>query len=93
MSFLSAWTRAAGMSTDKWMQLPVRTVPVTALTPTQQISAELWHARRPNEVTCRDPYPHIVRIGAVLYLEDGHHRWARARRDHADTIQARILEL
>lgn len=93
MSFLGALTSAAGMSTAKWMELPVLEVCVAQLTPTQQVSDDLWHTRRPNEVACGDPYLHAVRIGGVLYIEDGHHRWARARRDHEWYILARVLEL
>lgn len=93
MSFLAAHTRAAGMTTSKWMELPPTVLIVVALTPTQYIADDLWPGRLPCPVACADPLIHVVRLGGVLYIEDGHHRWARARRDHDWTIQGRLLEL
>lgn len=81
------------MSTAKWMELPVQSVATTALTPTQDVEVDLWDERRPCLVACADPYVHVVRLGAVMYIEDGHHRVARARRDHEWTILARVLQL
>lgn len=91
MSFLQAHTMAMGMSTAKWMALPVQMLPVAALTPTQDVAGELWQQRRPNPVACADECVHVVQLGRALYLEDGHHRWARARRDHVELIAARLL--
>lgn len=93
MSFLTRHTQALGMSTAKWMELPVQLVDVAILTPTQGAEVDLWPERRPNEVACRDPYIHVVQLGRVLYVEDGAHRVARARRDHEWRIEARILQL
>lgn len=93
MSFLTAHTQAAGMSTAKWMALPAQWVDVARLTPTQDVAVDLWPHRRPMDAACRDPYIHVVQLGSVLYLEDGHHRVARARRDHDWTILARVLVL
>lgn len=81
------------MSTAKWMTLPARWVDVARLTPTQGVAADLWHQRRPMDVACADPHVHVVRVGSVYYIEDGHHRVARARRDHEWQILARVLEL
>lgn len=92
MSFLTTYTMAAGMSTAGWMALPPRWMEVVRLTPTQDVAADLWHQRRPTEVACADPYVHVVRLGSVFYIEDGHHRVARARRDHEWEILARVLE-
>lgn len=93
MSFLGPLTQAAGMSTAKWMELPARLVDVSCITPTQQVSGDLWHEPRRSEVTCRDPWVHIVKVGSVFYLEDGHHRWARARRLRDAKMWARVLEV
>lgn len=93
MSFLTTYTRAAGMSTAKWMALPPQWVDVARLTPTQDVEPDLWHERRPTEIACADPYVHVVRLGAAYYIEDGHHRVARARRGHEWQILARVLEL
>jgi hypothetical protein len=91
MSFLATYTRAAGMSTAKWMELPVQSVVVCALTPTQDVETDLWLDRRPTKVACADPYIHVVQLGGCLYIDDGHHRVARARRDHEWQIFARVL--
>lgn len=93
MSFLTTYTRAAGMSTAAWMALPAQWVDVARLTPTQDVEADLWPRRRPAPAACRDPYIHVVQLGSVMYLEDGHHRVARARRDHEWQIPARVLVL
>lgn len=79
------------MSTAKWMTMPPHRVDVARLTPTQDVAIDLWPDRRPMDVACRDPYVHVVQLGSVLYLEDGHHRVARARRNHDWTILARVL--
>jgi hypothetical protein len=93
MSFLTTYTMAADMSTSKWMTLPIQWVDVARLTPTQDVEADLWSSRRPMEAACRDPHVHVVQLGSVMYLEDGHHRVARARRDHEWQILARVLVL
>lgn len=79
------------MSTAKWMELPAQSVAVCALTPTQYVEADLWLERRPTKVACADPCIHVVQLGSCLYVEDGHHRVARARRDHVWQILARVL--
>lgn len=93
MSFLNDLTLAAGMNTATWMELPAQALPVAALTPTQWVDDELWPAPVSNEVSCADPYIHVVRLGSALYVEDGHHRLARALRDHEWTIWGRVLDL
>lgn len=81
------------MTTARWMQLAVQLVDVAALTPTQEVELDLWREREPTEVACVDPYVHVVQMGHALYVEDGHHRVARARRDHEWQILARVLRL
>lgn len=81
------------MTTAKWMEIPPRYVDVAQLMPTQATAEDLWHERRPMEVACRDPYVHVVQLGSVMAIEDGHHRVARARRDHEWQILARVLQL
>lgn len=90
--FLDSATRAMGMTTAKWMQLPVHELAVSSLTPTQSI-LNLLPAHEPNATTCADPCIHVLRLGAALYVQDGHHRLARAQRAHQWTIQARVLDV
>lgn len=92
-SFLAPYTQSVGMTTAAWMRLPIQPLPVKALTPTQELRGELWPTRRPSPAACADPYIHVVRLGGALYVEDGHHRLARARRDRLDVILARLLDL
>ncbi len=93
MSFLTPYTQAAGMTTAAWMQLPVRLLPLVSLTPTQGIHGELWAERRPMPAACADPYIHVVQLGGAFYVEDGHHRLARARRARQTLIEARLLTI
>lgn len=93
MSFVNDWTVAVGMTTAKWMELPARELPVASLTPTQWVVGELSVTPASNEISCADPYIHVVRLGGALYVEDGHHRLARAQRDHHWTIWGRVLDV
>lgn len=90
--FLDSLTAAMGMTTERWMQLPVHELAIASLTPTQS-TTNLVLAHAPNEVTCADPYIHVLRLGGAHYVQDGHHRLAMARRAHHWTIQARVLDL
>lgn len=90
--FLDSLTAAMGMTTERWMQLPVHELAVASLTPTQS-TTNLRPGHGPNEATCADPYIHVLRLGGALYIQDGHHRLARARGAHQSTIQARVLDL
>lgn len=90
--FLDSLTAAMGMTTERWMQLPVHELPIASLTPTQS-TTNLLPAHAPNEITCADPHIHVLRLGGVLYVQDGHHRLAMARRAHHWTIQARVLDV
>lgn len=91
MSFLTALTR--GMTTERWMRIPASMVPVDSLVPTQTVAADLWVTRRQHPAACADPLIHVVAIGDVLFVEDGHHRLARARRDGLKHVHARVLHV
>lgn len=90
--FLDSLTRAMGMTTERWMQLPLHELAVTSLTPTQS-TTNMLPAHEPTEATCADPYIHVLRLGGAMYVQDGHHRLARARQAHQWTVQARVLDL
>ena len=89
--FLTRLTRRAGMTTAQWMRLPAQQLPVNALVPTQQVHGEIWPQRRPMPTACADECVHVVKVGAVLYVQDGHHRLARARKAHQQFIAGRVF--
>lgn len=77
-----------GMTTARWMTVPIVEVPVADLVPVQDhltLSA-LLHGG-----DSRDPFPHVVSHGGRMYLEDGHHRYARAVLRAVPTLFARLL--
>lgn len=91
MRFLQRYT--AHMTTQRWMALPACTVAVEDMRPTQAVHEPLWPERRPDPAACADPLIHVVRLDGVLWVQDGHHRLARARRRGDASVQARILEV
>jgi hypothetical protein len=84
-------TRALGMTTAAWMSLPGVLLEVASLVATQTIEPDLWPEPRPNPIASGDSLPHVVQLGGVPYIEDGHHRWARARRRGDLWIACRLL--
>ena len=88
---IGAITRGLGMSTARWMALPAVMLEVAELRPTQDVELGLWLAHRRSQTRCADPCVHAVRLAGVTYLEDGHHRWARARLRGDRLIAGRLL--
>jgi hypothetical protein len=90
---LSVLTSALGMSTARWAEFPAELVPVASLTPTQTAEPDLWSHARGNTTASGDPCVHVVDLAGVRYLQDGHHRLARAVRDGQTVIAARVLRV
>lgn len=81
-----------GMTTQKWLHIPTHTVTIADLTATQP--GLLLHALNEERTPVGgDPTPHVIQWHGNLYLEDGHHRAARALLNGCKTIEARILNL
>lgn len=88
---------STGMTSAKWLDVPVETVAIADLIATQD--GVYFHALV--EATdspdggiasfCGDPLPHVIDWRGGLYLEDGHHRVVRARLAGQSTVQARRL--
>lgn len=78
-----------GLTTRLWIDtVPARPVNLDDIIPTQRhldLNALI------NEPHTVDPHPHIVQWQGVLYLEDGHHRYARAKVRGEDSIVARVF--
>jgi hypothetical protein len=81
----------AGMNTTLWMRLPVASFVIAELVPTQDIDGELWPEWDVTRASCRDPYVHVIGCGGRLWLEDGHHRRARALARGRTLIDGRYL--
>lgn len=81
-----------GMTSAKWRNVPSQTVFIADLTATQPgvLFAGLIEDREPEG---GDPYPHVVKWGGRLYLEDGHHRVMRAALRGDFTVTVRVIEV
>jgi hypothetical protein len=84
---LAAITEALGMSTAAWLELPVELVDPASLTPTQATDL-LWDRL---SSASGDPCLHVVELAGVRYLQDGHHRRAKALLRGETQIAARVL--
>lgn len=78
---------ATGLNILDWMRLPVLRVPVDAVLPTQEVG-EL-HAGPANGFG--DPVSHVVVVDGRWLIEDGHHRWAKAKATGETYWQARVF--
>jgi hypothetical protein len=79
-----------GLTTALWASVPVEPVPLAELVTTQahlDLAALLDDTVRPGS----DLRPHVVEHDGVLYLEDGHHRCARAVLRGMTHVRARVL--
>lgn len=81
-----------GMTTAKWLTLPVREFLISELIATQP--GILLHALAEDHVHLYgDPHPHVVEWENEYYLEDGHHRVFKALLRGEKTIRARHMGL
>lgn len=86
-----AWP-SQGMTSDKWLDVPVQIVWVQDLIATQD-GVYLDPIIRPGMPVGGDSYPHVVFWQGKYFLEDGHHRVMRLVIDGAVMIRARVLEI
>jgi hypothetical protein len=76
----------AGMTTARWIaEVPPRAVQLSDVQPIQP------PCECPGCGGSTDPIPHVVEIGGLFYLEDGHHRYYRAVRDGRSWMLVRVL--
>lgn len=79
-----------GMTSTTWLTVPGREVTIAQLTATQP--GLLLQALTGDAVPVGgDPTPHVIQWNGNLYLEDGHHRAARAALAGHTSITARVL--
>ena len=80
------------MTTALWLSLPAREVIIAELIATQP--GLLLHALT-GEPTSHsgDVLPHVIAWQGALYLEDGHHRAARALLAGQLRMTARVLDI
>ena len=82
-----------GMSTAKWLRIPVRELPIADLIATQPgVLLHALHDDAPTPVG-GDPMPHVIAWQGQHYLEDGHHRVVKRRLDGHTTVVARVLTI
>jgi hypothetical protein len=85
-----------GMTTDKWMTLPIRGVWISELYATQPhlVIEAILGEDHPPAPHCADPLPHVVIMpNGDKYLEDGHHRTIRTALSGRRVVVARVLDL
>lgn len=79
-----------GIDSKQWRQLPAETVPIADMVTTQRhldLEALVHDLRSP----WSDDLPNVVAHAGHLYLEDGHHRVARALLAGETHILARVF--
>jgi hypothetical protein len=82
-----------GMTTRRWQrEVPAQFVALADLYPVQAepTDPERGHI---DVVPRADNAAHVVKIDGRLYLQDGHHRYYRARRAGNPWLLARVLEV
>jgi hypothetical protein len=86
------WPKA-GMTTEKWKQVPLFDVDIHQLIATQD-GVKLFPliVGEPTSY-CGDPHPHVVSWRGNLFLEDGHHRAVRTLIRGYTKIFARVLTI
>lgn len=82
----------AGMTSARWLAVPVRRIPLEQLTVTQE-GIYLRPLIAPTTPVGGDPLPHAVLWNGRLLLEDGHHRAVRAAIRGDRALDVRVLEV
>lgn len=77
-----------GMTTALWANVPPQCVRVQDLVPTHGTKYPLGEH---DTSYCGDPFPHVVMWNGCLYINDGHHRVARAIARGATDLLVRVL--
>lgn len=81
-----------GMTSQKWLDVPVRAVQLRMLTLTQD-GIYLKPLLEPETPVGGDRHPHVVLWKNRYYLEDGHHRVIRSAIEGYPLVFARVLFL
>lgn len=81
---------ATGMTSEKWLDIPVRAVQTRFLIATQD-GVYLKPLLEPETAVGGDEYPHVIVYQQRMYLEDGHHRAVRAMIEGRPLLFARVL--
>lgn len=81
-----------GMTTEKWLDIPTKTVNIEDLIATQK-HVYIESLLGPETSFCRDMFVHVVEWQGELFLEDGHHRAVRAWINNRETLEARVLTI
>lgn len=80
------------VSTRDWAGIPPRQVRLEDLTTTKS-TLDLGALLSEDSTFFGDLFPHVVRFGGELYLEDGLHRAVRTALHHRSVMHARVLDL
>jgi hypothetical protein len=80
----------AGMTSEKWLDVPVQAVQTRFLIATQD-GIYLKPLMKPETAVGGDSHPHVIGHKGRLYLEDGHHRAVRAMIEGRPLLFARVL--
>lgn len=81
-----------GMTSARWLTVPAVSVPLRALTATQD-GVYFEPLLTPTAPVGGDPIAHVISWHGRLLLEDGHHRAVRAAIAGRRAIRARVLEV
>ncbi|RII40906.1 type II toxin-antitoxin system VapB family antitoxin [Galactobacter valiniphilus] len=80
------------VSTRDWAGIPPRQVRLEDLVTTKS-TLDLSALLSEDSTFYGDLFPHVVRFGGELYLEDGLHRAVRTALHHRSIMHARVLDL
>ncbi len=80
------------VSTRDWAGIPPRQVRLEDLVTTKS-TLDLSALLSEDSTFFGDLFPHVVRFGGELYLEDGLHRAVRTALHHRSIMHARVLDL
>lgn len=81
----------SGQTSATWKKIPTRPVAIKDLWATQPGLLFAALIAPAEESVSGDPFPHVIEFDGTLYLEDGHHRVARAALQGRTTIEVRYL--
>ena len=81
-----------GLSSRQWAQIPPRQIRLDSLITTKAV-LDLHSLLAADSTFYGDLFPHVVRWGGELYLEDGLHRALRAALQQRSVLHARVLDL
>lgn len=82
-----------GMTTEKWKQLPVISLPIDIIKPSQgyvsiQLLIDIANGYKGSY--SGDEYPHVVLSDDIYWLEDGHHRFISEYLKGSKEIEVRL---